>query len=57
MVTHFYAVFNILECNYTIAELLSRFSRWEEVLQYLYDSQAQRRGETFEDKMWVGLAH
>jgi len=57
MMANFYAVLDILECNYAIAELLSGFSRWEKMLQYLYDSQTQRCGKTFEDKMWIGLAH
>jgi len=43
MMPYFDAVFDVLECNYSAAELgLVRdgFSWREDVLQYLYDSQS-----------------
>lgn len=59
MVPDLDAILNILECNNSASNFRSirdRFSWWEDVFQYSYDSETQSRCETFEYQVGVGFA-
>ena len=59
MVADFDAVFDILKCDYSVANFLigsCSFSWWEKMLQNLYKTLTERGRKTLEKEVRIGFA-